>query len=249
MAGTIAKLAAVLMAVVTLVDPNLSLATDYYIKPAQVDLIQILAPPPAPKSPAGEADLQGVLDAQHHRTAAEVEMAQADQDRTVLRFATVLGPAFKRANLPFATQFFERAFANDEYVIEPVKSYFDRPRPYLADHKVKPVVDATMTDGSYPSSHSTFAYATAILLADMVPEKAAAIFARADQYAENRVIGGVHYPTDIEAGRISGSVIDNVLLHNPRFKADFARATAEVRQALGLPPLNPLNHAAATIPR
>ena len=195
MAGKIAKLAAALIAVAALADPNLSLATDYYIKPAQVDLIQILAPPPAPKSAAGEADLQGVLDAQHHRTPAEVKMAQADEKRSVFRFATVLGPAFKPENLPFATQFFERAFANDEYVIAPVKNYFHRPRPFQSDRKVKPVVDATMTDGSYPSSHSTFAYATAILLADMVPEKAAAIFARADQYAENRVIGGVHYPT------------------------------------------------------
>jgi acid phosphatase (class A) len=62
------------------------------------------------------------------------------------------------------------------------------------------------------------------------------------------VIGGVHYPTDIEAGRISGSVIDNVLLHDPKFKADFARATAEVRQALGFPPLNPSNQAAAATP-
>jgi acid phosphatase (class A) len=248
MARTIAKLATALIVVAALVDPNLSLATDYYIKPAQVDLIHILALPPAPESAAGRADLQSVLEAQHRRTPAEVKVARADEERSVFRFATVLGPAFKPENLPFATQFFERALANDEYVIAPVKSHFDRPRPFLADHKVKPVVDATMTDGSYPSSHSTFAYATAILLADMVPEKAAAIFARADQYAENRVIGGVHYPTDIEAGRISGSVIDNVLLHDPKFKADFARATAEVRQALGFPPLNPSNQAAAATP-
>ncbi len=50
-----------------------------------------------------------------------------------------------------------------------------------------------MTYGSYPSGHATSAYATAILLAAMVPEKATAIFERADRYAENRVIAGVHY--------------------------------------------------------
>jgi acid phosphatase (class A) len=146
MSRTIAKLAAALIVVTALVDPNLSLATDYYIKPAQVDLIHILAPPPAPESAAGRADLQSVLEAQHRRTPAEIKVARADEERSVFRFATVLGPAFKPENLPFATQFFERAFANDEYVIAPVKSHFDRPRPFLADHKVKPVVDATMTD-------------------------------------------------------------------------------------------------------
>jgi hypothetical protein len=48
------------------------------------------------------------------------------------------------------------------------------------------------------------------------------------------VIGGVHYPTDTEAGLLSASVIDNVLLHESRFLADFARARAEVRHAIGL---------------
>jgi acid phosphatase (class A) len=51
----------------------------------------------------------------------------------------------------------------------------------------------------------------------MVPEKVAAIFDRAGVFAYNRVIAGVHYPSDVEAGRISGAVIDNVLLHDPRF--------------------------------
>jgi hypothetical protein len=33
-------------------------------------------------------------------------------------------------------------------------------------------------------------------------------------------------------------VIDNVMLHDARFRADFAHATAEVRRALGLAPLS-----------
>jgi acid phosphatase (class A) len=63
----------------------------------------------------------------------------------------------------------------------------------------------------------------------------AAIFKRAAIFGHNRVVAGVHYPTDIEAGRIAGSVIDNVFLHQPGFMADFAKARAEVRLILGLP--------------
>ena len=40
-------------------------------------------------------------------------------------------------------------------------------------------------------------------------------------------LAGLHYPSDVEAGRISGSVINNVLLHDAAFMADFARAKAE----------------------
>jgi acid phosphatase (class A) len=98
---------------------------------------------------------------------------------------------------------------------------------------VRPVV-GRLPSPCYPGGHATFAYVNAILLAYMVPEKATAIFGRAGRYAHNRVIGGVHYPTDTEAGRISASVIDNVLLHQPRFLADFARARVEVRRATRL---------------
>lgn len=248
MAGTIARLAAALVAVAGLAGANVALAADYYMNPAQVDLIHILAPPPAPDSAQGKADLQCVLDAQRHRTLAEGKSVQADVQLSVFRFADVMGPAFQPENLPFASQFFARTLADDADAIGPAKSYFNRPRPSFANHEVKPVVSATMAYGAYPSGHATFAYGTAILLAEMVPEKAVVIFERADQYAKNRVIGGVHYPTDIEAGRISGSVIDNVLLHDRRFEADFARATAEVRRALGLVPLNPLKRATAATP-
>jgi acid phosphatase (class A) len=206
---------------------------DYYLNPSQVDLIHILAPPPSPDSDEGKADLQAVLAMQHTRTQAQVKEAQADTDESVFRFADVMGPGFKPENLPFATIFLERASSDSETVVSVAKAYFSRPRPFLMDHRVKPVVGRPLSPG-YPGGHATFAYVNAILLAYMVPEKAAAIFNRAGRFARNRVIGGVHYPTDTDAGRISASVIDNVLLHDPRFLADFARARAEVRHAIGL---------------
>ncbi len=234
---TIASRAVALVAIIIALGVDAPGAAAYYITPDQVDLDRILAPPPAPASPAGKADLQAVLDAQQHLTPAEVASVKADVALSVFRFADVMGPGFKRENLPFASEFFARTVADDDRAIEAAKRHFNRARPFAADLAIKPVVLA-MTYGAYPSGHATFAYAAAILLAAMVPEKAAAIFERADRFAENRVIGGVHYPTDIEAGKISGSVIDNVMLHEPRFEVDFARATAEVRRTLGLRPLS-----------
>jgi acid phosphatase (class A) len=209
-------------------------ASTYYIDPSQVDLVHILAPPPTPESDEGKADLAAVLAAQSSRTDSEVRSAQADAEQSVFRFADVLGPEFRPENLPFTTIFFKNVRSDDDQAVAMAKSFFDRPRPFVADPAVRPVVEQP-ANASYPSGHSTFAYVNAILLADMVPEKTAAIFKRAAIFARNRVVAGVHYPTDIEAGRIAGSVIDNVFLHDPRFLADFAKARAEVRQALGLP--------------
>jgi acid phosphatase (class A) len=57
--------------------------------------------------------------------------------------------------------------------------------------------------------------------------------ARAWQFANNRVIGGIHYRSDIEMGRIAGTVIAYDLLQRPDFVAEYERAKAELRHALG----------------
>lgn len=47
---------------------------------------------------------------------------------------------------------------------------------------------------SYPSGHSSFSRVFANVLSDIVPERRAEFFARADEVAQDRVIGGVHFP-------------------------------------------------------
>lgn len=207
----------------------------FYMNASQVDLVDVLPPPPARESARGKADLQAVLAAQQSRTQAQIREAQADAEESVFRFADVMGPGFSASNLPFATQFFQHVASDSDDAVDAAKRHFDRPRPSAVDDNVKPI--AGRPGGpSYPSGHATFAYIEAILLAYMEPNRASAIFNRAEQYSYGREISGVHYPTDLEAGQISASVIANVLLHEPRFRADLSRAKAEVRHAAGLPP-------------
>jgi acid phosphatase (class A) len=73
-----------------------------------------------------------------------------------------------------------------------------------------------------------------IVLSNMVPEKRAEIMARAAEYAHNRIVGGIHYPSDIEAGRITGTVIAAKLQTQDDFNAGFTAARAELRGVLGL---------------
>ncbi len=208
-------------------------ADTYYISPAEVDLLHILAPPPSPDSPEGKADLEAVRAIVGARTDAAIKHAQDDDERSVFRFDDVMGPNFTPENLPLTAQLFQHVYQDGNAATFAAKNYFQRKRPFVVDPDIKIIVSQA-PDFSYPSNHSTFGNEAAILLAAMVPEKAAAIFARASDYAHNRVIAGVHYPSDVEAGRTAASVIDNTLLHNPRFAADFAKAKTEVRTALGL---------------
>lgn len=88
---------------------------------------------------------------------------------------------------------------------------------------------------SYPSGHSAFGTSCAILLAEMVPEQREALFARARQYGEARLVVGAHYPTDVESGRIVAAVAAAEMQQNAAFRRDLEAARVELRAALGLP--------------
>ncbi len=57
---------------------------------------------------------------------------------------------------------------------------------------------------------------------------------RAWTYAENRLVAGMHYPSDVEMGRIAGSIIAAFAMKEPQFMDDYAAAKVELRAALGL---------------
>jgi len=198
----------------------------YYLEPDSIALSELLAPPPDPDSRQQQYDARKVAQALSDRTPEDVAQMNADAHRDVFVFGDTLQPNFDAAHLPLTAALFKHAGNDTEILIDVAKGYFARTRP----------AGVRQTHGSYPSGHAAFAVCTAILLSLMVPEKRSAIFARASIFAESRIIAGVHYPSDVQAGWISGTVIAQALLTRPKFLADFAAAKTEVRAALGLPP-------------
>ena len=68
----------------------------------------------------------------------------------------------------------------------------------------------------------------------MLSEKRREIMARAFDYGNNRVIGGIHFRSDVEMGRIAGTVIAQQISTHADFKAEFEAAKSEVRAQLGM---------------
>jgi membrane-associated phospholipid phosphatase len=114
------------------------------------------------------------------------------------------------------------------------KAYFHRLRPYGADPSLKtcePVKPGKAAKAnSYPSGHATLAFSMGVVLADLMPAKSQVILARAGQYAERRLVCGVHYRSDIVAGQQFGTILALRLIENPAFKAQMAKARAELPQ-------------------
>ena len=204
-----------------------------FVTNKDVDLTMILPPPPANDSAQTKAELGEVLMLQVTRTPEMEARAVADAEENVWRFANVTGPNFTKEKLPKFSAFFDRVVETEGAVVDPAKDVWKRPRPHQLSDLVKPAVKLS-SSGSWPSGHATVGTMMGIILADMVPEKRAEIMARAAEYAHNRVVGGIHYPSDVEMGKISGSVIAAVLLNRDDFKAEYEVAKAELRSDLGM---------------
>jgi acid phosphatase (class A) len=160
-----------------------------------------------------------------------VALAISDQDRSVFRFGSIFGPAFSEPRLPKTAAFFEAALSDERIVGAQAKKFWSRPRPFVTSTLIRPCVDEAPTN-SYPSNHATTGMLYAQILAKMLPEQRKRILARAKQYAENRVICGVHYESDIEAGKRAGIIEARAMATDTAFRRDFDAARDEIRQAL-----------------
>jgi acid phosphatase (class A) len=198
-----------------------------------VDLTTILPPPPANDSAQTKIELAEVLSIQVTRTPEMVASAQADVEENVWRFANVMGPNFTKETLPKFAAFFDRVVETEGAVVDPAKDFWKRPRPHQLSELVKPAVKLS-NSGSWPSGHATVGTLMGIVLSNMVPEKRAEIMARAWDFGNNRLIGGIHFRSDIDMGRIAGSVIAFDIMQKDDFKTQYDEAKTELRAKLGL---------------
>jgi acid phosphatase (class A) len=209
--------------------------TGYYTRSAPPDLSEIIPPPPAQNSDTTKAELAELHQIQQSRTPAQVAAAQYDdQHEDMFYLRTVMGKEFTSDNLPLLATLSDRLESEGSAASHALKGEFKRPRPYQFDRTLHPVCETVAQPNSYPSGHSIVSFLDALVLIRIVPEKCGEIFERADDYAHNRMVCGVHYPSDLAAGHEVAYVVFGYLMAQPGFQNDLAAARAETRKRLGL---------------
>jgi acid phosphatase (class A) len=211
-----------------------------FLAPGDLDPALLLPPPPTDDAPAaieGRAELRRIAAARTAERLAQAKHDDAVED--VRAFADVLGPAFDLERLPATARLFADLRKEDSVAAKRAKAYFKRERPFHYDRTLDVCDDGHDVKNSYPSGHATMGYSTAAVLAQLAPDKAQAVLARAADYAESRLVCGVHYRADIGAGQVLGNVLVAKLLTKPAFVAEFDAAAAELRAAHLAPSLSP----------
>jgi acid phosphatase (class A) len=206
-----------------------------HVAPAQVfvaksaaELAAGLPPPPADDSPAGLADLATVRQVQADRTPEQEARARRVAPHTpFLMGGAVMGPWFTAENLPRTAAIMDLVWKQTSRVARELKQRWSRPRPSARDAGIRPCVPVP-ADSSYPSGHSTNGAVWAAVFAAAWPDHAADFAAQARETEWARVLGGAHFPSDTQAGRILGEAIAREMLASPPMPAALAEIRGEV---------------------
>lgn len=189
----------------------------YYLSPGQVDVSQV-PPAPAAGSVVDNEDLAAVRRWQAERTEAQCKAARAQANAAYDEFFGEVSP-FRNPAPKEVEKIFQKVMTDAGSIVYVQKEQYKRPRPFLRDSAITPCINK-VGGYAYPSGHSTTARVFGLILSDLVPAGSAKFMSYADQAALNRVIGGVHHPSDIEAGKKLGDAIYKALKQNRNFSTD-----------------------------
>jgi acid phosphatase (class A) len=194
------------------------------------DGLGVLTPPPAAGSPQQAAD---VATARGPWSAERIAQAAADDAVDPWKaFAGVMAPDFTPANYPETKRAFDQVMAVAGPAIGQTKAQWSRPRPFVTDPRHPTCItpsDGLRASGAYPSGHAALGWAWALVLAEIAPEKANALLRRGFDYGESRVVCGLHWASDVAAGRALGAAAVARMHGDPGTRIVLDAARAEIR--------------------
>jgi acid phosphatase (class A) len=200
--------------------------------------IKLIMPPPCDDCEETKAELKELAQIQDARSPAEQDHAKADITISLARFLDGAEIKFDAVALDKCAPFFDKLSKLTKEAGNNAKNTFCRTRPYkLSGSTLQPLqnVDDLKNSPSYPSGHTTYGTLIGTVLAQMLPEKRDQLYARIADYGHSRMVAGVHYRSDVDAGKILGATIAaDEFATDEEFKAALPGAKACVRGALGL---------------
>lgn len=189
-----------------------------YLSPESLDLTQFPGPP-ALNSREDLTDLEMVLSYQTSRTQEDCARARVEDEGSATAF---FGNAYGPLNTiqTEKLEVFHKVISGEvSYFAKMLKEKFPRERPFNRDPRISPCVSLA-NSLSYPSGHAALAIVAARTYALIFPAKKDYLLFRADVIAQDRIVGGVHHVSDVQAGKALGEKIFEALMRQEAFIND-----------------------------
>ena len=215
-----------------------SVATVYFTLKQLPKLVNIMPAPPAFDSPEFAYDVVRYgWGKQQRQDSARVEMAIRDAEwhdhaKLYLQWKEAFGLAVNESETPEIWKLMETSLATTDPMRKETKAHYARQRPFERFDDTMPSheEDGLRGEGSYPSGHSLRGWTVSLLLAQIAPERADAIYRRGWDYCDSRVILGAHWQSDVDASRAAASIGFCALQGSPEFIAQMKKAQKEYRK-------------------
>lgn len=214
-----------------------------YLKPGMaLDSLILVPAPPEAGSAALARDEEASKAALAQRGGSR--WAQATADAELLApgatgaMSCAAGFVIGEKETPAIQKLLRRATADLGLSGYGAKRKYVRPRPFMVNGQSSCTPDwepMLLKDGSYPSGHSAVGYGWGLILAEIVPSRAAQLVARGRAYGESRRVCNVHWLSDVEEGRVTAAAVVARIHAEPAFQKDMKAAKAEASKVAKRP--------------
>ncbi len=208
-----------------------------YLPAQTVGAEAYLAPPPARGSARETGDLEVYSATRALEGSDRWRLAQSDANAespaAPKAFECALGTTLDVAKQPILIRMLVRASTDGDNLSRSATLKSARPRPFLVKEGAICIAREQwlIDQGAYPSGHAATGWTWGLILSELAPDRSEALMSRARSFGDSRVVCGVHYVTDIEAGRAVASATVARLHSDPAFRADLETARAELAAA------------------
>ena len=210
----------------------------YFTQAELPNMVNFLPPPPEFESARFAADetqyLWGIRQRQdEERAAMAIRDAVYGMQTIIQEFCPILGLEITKDDTPELYTLLQDVGATCDSISNRAKEKYMRTRPFVYYNQqtlVPEQAESHINNGSYTSGHTVLGWTMALLLSDINPTVADALLARGYEYGQSRVIAGYHWQSDVDAGRLGGSVLYAKLQGNERFREQLVKAQQEFRE-------------------
>ena len=200
--------------------------------------LRLLPPPPADSSARFAYDKEQYEWGKSLRNTDRGQMAISDATLATGWLNKVFGESFGYTITPQSAPEICKLIENmredaGDLATREAKNHYMRTRPFVYWNEPTATPDHEgflRTNGSYPSGHTAIGWATALVLAEINPERATEILNRGYEFGQSRVIVGAHYQSDVDMGRIVAAGVVAALHSNKGFEKQLKKAKKEFKR-------------------